>query len=88
MRRSRWLAIPAAAALAIAAFALIAGIGSARTTVAPSNQTPPQISGKAQIGQVLTTDNDTWAGTTPLTYSYQWRTATQTAAPAPTSAGR
>jgi hypothetical protein len=73
MRRFRWLGLPATAALAVALFALTAGIASARTTVAPNNTTAPQISGKAQAGQTLTTDNGTWTGTAPLTYTYQWR---------------
>jgi len=57
----------------VVGFAVTAGIGSARTAVAPNNQTPPAISGKAQVGVTLKTDNGTWSGTTPLTYSYQWR---------------
>jgi hypothetical protein len=73
MRSFRWLGLPAAAALAVSLFALTAGIASARTTVAPKNTTAPQISGKAQVGQTLTTDNGTWTGTAPLTFTYQWR---------------
>jgi hypothetical protein len=73
MRSFRWLGLPAAAALAVSLFAMTAGIASARTTVAPKNTTAPQISGKAQVGQTLTTDNGTWTGTAPLTFTYQWR---------------
>jgi hypothetical protein len=73
MRSFRWLGLPAAAALAVSLFALTAGIASARTTVAPKSTTAPQISGKAQVGQTLTTDNGTWTGTAPLTFTYQWR---------------
>jgi hypothetical protein len=73
MRSFRWLGLPAAAALAVSLFALTAGIAFARTTVAPNNTTAPQISGKAQVGQTLTTDNGTWSGTAPLTFTYQWR---------------
>jgi hypothetical protein len=73
-RAVRLGAVPAGIALMLAiAFALTPGVGSARTTVAPNNQTPPAITGKAQVGVTLQTDNGTWSGTTPLTYTYQWR---------------
>ncbi len=42
------------------------------TTGAPQNIAPPAIVGKAQSGQTLTATTGTWAGTTPLTYSYLW----------------
>jgi hypothetical protein len=73
MKRFRWLGLPAVAVLAVIAFAVTAGIGSARTQVAPNNTTPPSISGKAQVGELLTTNNGTWSGTTPMTFTYQWR---------------
>src|SRR5579872_2180838 len=73
MRRFRWLGLPAAAALAVTLFALTAGMGSARTTVAPSNTSPPVITGKAMVGELLKTDNGTFSGTAPFTYTYQWR---------------
>src|SRR5215475_6898320 len=74
MKRFRWLGLPAgAAALALLLFALTAGIGSARTAVAPNNTAPPKITGNAQVGALLTTDNGTWSGTTPMTFTYQWR---------------
>ena len=73
MKGFRWLGLPAVAALALLVFALTAGIGSARTTVAPNNTAPPTISGKAQVGELLKADNGTWTGTAPITYTYQWR---------------
>jgi hypothetical protein len=54
-------------------FALTAGIGSARTAVAPNNTAPPTISGKAQVGELLKADKGTWTGTAPITYTYAWR---------------
>jgi hypothetical protein len=73
MKGFRWLGLPAVAALAVSLFALTAGIGSARTAVAPSNTAPPTISGKAQVGELLTADKGTWTGTPTPTFTYQWR---------------
>jgi hypothetical protein len=73
MRSFRWLGLPAAAALVVTLFAVTAGIGSARTAVAPTNTAPPTISGTAQVGELLTADNGTWTGTAPISYTYQWR---------------
>ena len=53
--------------------AVTAGNGFARSSVAPSNTSPPTISGKAQAGQTLKAENGTWSGTAPITYTYQWR---------------
>lgn len=40
----------------------------------PSPQTPPAISGNAQVGQKLTTSNGTWSsGTTISLYGYAWQ---------------
>ncbi len=61
------VAAGAVTALAVAGFSTAAG-GSA-----PSNQSPPTISGTPQEGQTLTAHDGTWNGTTPITYSYQWR---------------
>jgi trimeric autotransporter adhesin len=39
---------------------------------APINIEPPQISGGPTVGGTLTASPGSWAGTEPLTYSYQW----------------
>ena len=70
----RWLT---ALVLALTAIVIGAVFGSFRTsdaaiTVKPTNQTQPTIAGTAQVGQTLTAGNGTWAGTTPITFTYQW----------------
>jgi hypothetical protein len=40
---------------------------------APSSLASPSISGTAVVGQTLTASNGSWAGTTPMSYSYQWK---------------
>jgi Ig domain of plant-specific actin-binding protein/Bacterial Ig-like domain len=40
---------------------------------APSNMTPPAISGTLERGQQLSASSGTWNGTLPLTYTYQWQ---------------
>jgi hypothetical protein len=59
-----------AIALALAASA---GAGTARIAVAPSNTSPPTITGTAQQGQTVTVNKGAWSGTEPITYSYQWQ---------------
>jgi hypothetical protein len=63
----------AVAALVIGAVFGSFGIGNAATTAAPTNSTPPTISGTAQVGSLLTATSGSWNGTTPITYAYQWR---------------
>ena len=43
------------------------------TTTAPSDMTSPRVSGTAQVKQTLTAGKGTWAGSTPMTYTYQWQ---------------
>jgi hypothetical protein len=53
---------------------LVAGLTLAANAfaAAPSNTTPPSISGTAKAGQTLTVSNGTWTGS-PTDYSYQWQ---------------
>jgi len=40
---------------------------------APSNSTPPSVSGTAQDGMTLTASAGAWDGTQPIAYAYQWK---------------
>ena len=74
LRGRRWpvALLIAALALAIGAVFGTAQTGNAAATDKPSNTTPPTISGTPQTGSQLTASNGTWAGTTPITYTYKW----------------
>ena len=75
-RAFRLAGIPVGLALVLAlAFALVgsAGAGLARMAVAPSNTSPPAISGTVEQGQTLTADRGAWSGTEPIAYTYAWQ---------------
>ncbi len=40
---------------------------------APGNTTTPKVSGTAEVGQTLSATTGSWAGSTPISYSYQWQ---------------
>jgi len=70
-------------ALAVVAVVGLVAIGAAmaassRTQAAPSNNSAPSISGGTTIGSVLTANPGTWAGSTPLSFQYQWQTCGST----------
>jgi hypothetical protein len=48
------------------------GDGSAATTARPANQQPPTISGKPEVGQILTAKEGQWTGS-PTDFDYAWR---------------
>ena len=49
-----------------------------RVAAAPSNTQPPVVSGTPEIGKELTTTNGTLSGSTPLSFTYQWRRCDKT----------
>jgi hypothetical protein len=79
MRQSRKPFTRAATALLIAVSAVVIGgvfgtanLGRAAAGAAPSDTTPPTISGTPQAGQTLTADHGQWTGS-PTSYSYQYQ---------------
>jgi predicted actin-binding protein len=51
----------------------LAGSSGAAIGVAPSNTGEPSVTGTPRVGELLRTTRGTWTGTTPITYTYQWR---------------
>jgi hypothetical protein len=43
------------------------------SAVAPVNSVLPTVTGTAQVGQTLTTQNGSWTGSLPISYTYQWQ---------------
>ena len=48
------------------------GMGTAATKAKPTNEQPPTISGKPQVGETLTAREGEWTGN-PTDYDYAWR---------------
>lgn len=64
-------------AVRVALFVVVAGLAvfvpAAIADTAPSWTQLPTITGVAQQGQTLTAQSGSWGGTTPITFTYQWR---------------
>ena len=39
----------------------------------PANTIPPSINGPTMVGKTIKTSNGTWTGSTPISFTYQWR---------------
>ena len=72
-KRALGAVLLALAATAIGAVFSLAQEGGAASTVAPTNSTPPTISGTPKVNETFTADPGKWNGSTPITFSYQWR---------------
>jgi len=76
-RRKRWMLLggvfgAGVGAVVVSAFAILAGVGAAASTVKPVNSSPPTISGTPQAGKTLTGNRGTWDNS-PTDYDYFWR---------------
>ena len=74
--KKRWrflgAAIGGGATLAlVVGLGVLAGVGAAASKAAPTNISPPTISGTPREGQVLTGDRGNWSGA-PTDYNYNW----------------
>ena len=76
MRRHLRKLVPLGLVAATAAFAGAmlggTGLGVAATQAVPGNQTPPTITGTAEVGSTLTARDGTWTNN-PTTFTYSWR---------------
>ena len=73
-RARRWT-FPSSAVLAAAVTvaALLSAGADARSTAAPSNTTPPAITGTAVVGETLTAVPGSWTGSPTLTKALAWQ---------------
>jgi hypothetical protein len=72
-RRTTLWTLLASMLIVLAAVAGRAEIADSAPQAAPSNQSPPAVSGTPEEGKTLTTSNGTWTGTAPITFTYSWR---------------
>jgi hypothetical protein len=71
--RSRVIASNADGTASVNSNATPGVVQPASTAGAPSNVSPPTISGAPQQGQTLSAGHGTWNGGQPQSYAYQWR---------------
>lgn len=67
-------AVVLAALLSAALTALVLPLsGTARPQAAPTNTSPPTITGSATKGQTLVAGTGSWTGTAPISFAFEWR---------------
>lgn len=66
------LLLATTASLAMPAAAQAVRSSEAEPPAAPSNQVAPTITGTPKLGGTLTASPGQWAGTAPITFTYQW----------------
>lgn len=71
MRKVQLLLV-AGLASGLTALATVIGLAEAQPTVVPSNTEPPSVVGTAQDGALVVAKDGEWAGTNPMTFTYQW----------------
>lgn len=67
------LVLAACAASALTALAMVVGFAEAQSAVPPSNSENPSVVGTAQDGELVIAKDGEWAGTNPMTFTYQWQ---------------
>jgi len=72
LRRLAPIGVLALTGVLAAAMLIDTGPGAAATKAKPTNQTPPTISGTAQVGSTLTARDGQWTGS-PTGFEYAWR---------------
>jgi hypothetical protein len=72
---ARKLLLTAGATALVAAAAVFGGaeVADSAPQAAPSNQSPPAVSGTPEEGKTLTTSDGTWTVTAPISFAYSWR---------------
>ena len=60
-------------AFVIAVSLLVGGSADGASKAAPSNTSPPTISGTTREGEILTAASGSWSGSTPMSFDYRWQ---------------